>query len=66
MQRQGSCGHDVLAGTWTDPYTGARLVFDDLKDLVVRVSGRRDAAVRLGTAPQGGGALARLTAGMRA
>ena len=23
----------MLAGTWIDPYTGARLVFDDLKDL---------------------------------
>lgn len=33
VQRQGPCDHDVLAGTWTDPYTGARLVFDDLKDL---------------------------------
>lgn len=31
-QRQGACDHDVLAGTWTDPYTGARLTFADLKD----------------------------------
>lgn len=31
-QRQGACDHDVLAGTWTDPYTGARLSFTDLKD----------------------------------
>jgi hypothetical protein len=29
---QGSCDHDVLAGTWVDPYTGATLTFDDLKD----------------------------------
>lgn len=29
---QGSCDHDVLAGRWVDPYTGASLVFDDLKD----------------------------------
>ncbi|MCM0622643.1 HNH endonuclease family protein [Nocardioides bruguierae] len=29
---QGSCDHDVLAGTWVDPYTGRRLTFDDLKD----------------------------------
>ncbi|MBU2076222.1 MAG: HNH endonuclease family protein [Actinobacteria bacterium] len=28
---QGSCDHDVLAGTWNDPYTGAQLTFDDLK-----------------------------------
>lgn len=31
--RQGACSHDVLAGTWVDPYTGALLVFADLKDL---------------------------------
>ncbi|TNM46090.1 HNH endonuclease [Nocardioides albidus] len=30
---QGRCDHDVLAGTWTDPYTGRTLAFDDLKDL---------------------------------
>lgn len=30
---QGTCDHDVLAGTWLDPYTGRRLVFTDLKDL---------------------------------
>ncbi|MFJ9387521.1 HNH endonuclease family protein [Nocardioides sp. NPDC101246] len=29
---QGSCDHDVLAGTWVDPYTGRRLVFTDLKE----------------------------------
>lgn len=33
VQRQGRCDHDVLGGTWGDPYTGARLVFTDLKDL---------------------------------
>jgi hypothetical protein len=33
VQRQGRCDHDVLAGTWVDPYTGARLAFTDLKDL---------------------------------
>lgn len=30
---QGRCDHDVVAGTWVDPYTGRRLVFTDLKDL---------------------------------
>lgn len=30
--RQGACEHDVLAGSWRDPYTGAQLTFDDLKD----------------------------------
>lgn len=28
---QGSCGHDVVAGAWTDPYSGIELRFDDLK-----------------------------------
>ncbi|GAA1527999.1 HNH endonuclease family protein [Nocardioides humi] len=32
IARQGRCDHDVLAGTWTDPYTGRTLTFDDLKD----------------------------------
>ena len=30
--QQGTCDHDVLAGTWLDPYTGTVLMFDDLKD----------------------------------
>jgi hypothetical protein len=30
--RQGGCDHDVLAGTWVDPYTGRTLAFTDLKD----------------------------------
>ncbi|MGN0065936.1 MAG: HNH endonuclease family protein [Nocardioides sp.] len=29
---QGACDHDVLAGSWEDPYTGRTLTFDDLKD----------------------------------
>jgi hypothetical protein len=33
VQQQGRCDHDVLAGTWIDPYTGRTSVFDDLKDL---------------------------------
>ncbi|MDF1603734.1 HNH endonuclease family protein [Nocardioides sp. YIM 152315] len=28
---QGACDHDVLAGSWPDPYTGRTLTFDDLK-----------------------------------
>lgn len=32
VRRQGACDHDVLAGSWLDPYTGALLRFDDLKD----------------------------------
>lgn len=33
VARQGACDHDVLAGTWHDPYTGRTLRFSDLKDL---------------------------------
>jgi hypothetical protein len=33
VARQGACDHDVLAGTWHDPYTGRTLRFTDLKDL---------------------------------
>lgn len=31
--QQGRCDHDVLAGSWVDPYTGRTLTFTDLKDL---------------------------------
>jgi hypothetical protein len=30
--QQARCDHDVLAGTWVDPYTGRTLSFTDLKD----------------------------------
>jgi hypothetical protein len=33
VAHQGACDHDVLAGTWHDPYTGRTLQFTDLKDL---------------------------------
>ena len=33
VQRQGACDHDVLAGTWVDPYTGQEFTLTDLKDL---------------------------------
>jgi hypothetical protein len=32
VEEQGGCPNDVLAGTWDDPYTGAVLEFDDLKE----------------------------------
>jgi hypothetical protein len=32
VQRQGGCDHDVVAGSWIDPYTGAQLTFTNLKD----------------------------------
>lgn len=31
-RRNKRCAHDVIAGTWTDPYTGALLTFTDLTD----------------------------------
>lgn len=31
-RRQGACDHDVVAGTWRDPYTGRLLVLADLED----------------------------------
>jgi hypothetical protein len=31
--QQYACDHDVLAGTWHDPYTGRTLTFTDLKNL---------------------------------
>lgn len=34
VRRQGRCGHDVVAGTWTDPYTGRRMTFTNLHDPV--------------------------------
>lgn len=34
VQPQRACSHDVLAGTWIDPYTGRRMTFTDLKDRV--------------------------------
>jgi hypothetical protein len=33
VAQQDACDHDVLAGTWHDPYTGRTLTFTDLKDL---------------------------------
>jgi hypothetical protein len=33
VAQQGGCEHDVLGGTWHDPYTGRTLTFTDLKDL---------------------------------
>ena len=31
LGRQRECSHDVLAGTWIDPYTGAEIVLTDAK-----------------------------------
>lgn len=32
VQQQGSCGHDVIAGEWIDPYNGKRIALENLKD----------------------------------
>lgn len=32
VARQGTCDHDVLAGTWFDPYTGSTIVLTDAKE----------------------------------
>ena len=48
--QQGACDHDVLAGTWVDPYTGKRIVLDDLKDLHQAQAVQIDHVVPLGEA----------------
>lgn len=30
--RRGRCRHDVIAGTWVDPYTGQAMTFTNIKD----------------------------------
>lgn len=32
VRRKGRCSHDVVAGTWTDPYTGQKMTFTNLHD----------------------------------
>ncbi|MET3962838.1 hypothetical protein ABIE44_002772 [Marmoricola sp. OAE513] len=32
-QQQGRCDHDVLSGTWVDPYAGRTIVLTDMKNL---------------------------------
>lgn len=51
---QGSCDHDVLAGQWTDPYTGELLVATDLKDQAQAQSVTVDHVVALAEAHQSG------------
>lgn len=51
---QGACPHDVLAGTWVDPYTGAELVMDDLKDLAQAQAVQIDHVVPLAEAWRSG------------
>lgn len=53
---QGSCDHDVLAGTWMDPYTGVALTFDDLKDPAQAQAVQIDHVVPLAEAWQSGAA----------
>lgn len=51
---QGACEHDVLAGTWVDPYTGRTLVFNDLKDRRQAQAIQIDHVVPLGEAWRSG------------
>lgn len=53
---QGGCDHDVLAGRWVDPYTGAELVLDDLKDLGQAQAVQIDHVVALAEAWRSGAA----------
>ncbi|MGC3992711.1 MAG: HNH endonuclease family protein [Propionicimonas sp.] len=48
--QQGSCDHDVLAGTWVDPYTGATIVLTDAKDQKQAQSVQIDHVVALSVA----------------
>ena len=50
VAQQGACDHDVLAGTWHDPYTGRTLHFTDLKDLAQAEAIQMDHVVPLAEA----------------
>lgn len=54
VARQDSCDHDVLAGTWLDPYTGKSLTFTDLKDAAQSQAIQIDHVVPLSEAFQSG------------
>jgi Protein of unknown function (DUF1524) len=34
MRQRGRCTHDVVSGTWSDPYTGQLMTFSNIKDPV--------------------------------
>lgn len=48
--RQGGCDHDVLAGTWVDPYTGASITLTDAKQQAQAESVQIDHIVPLSVA----------------
>jgi hypothetical protein len=48
--RQGSCDHDVLAGTWIDPYSGRKHVQTNMKDISQAEAVQIDHIVPLGEA----------------
>jgi len=50
VTRQGACDHDVLAGTWLDPYTGATVTLTDAKQPVQAESVQIDHLVALSAA----------------
>lgn len=45
--RQGGCDHDMLAGTWNDPYTGKAIVITDAKNAKQAASVQIDHVVPL-------------------
>jgi hypothetical protein len=47
---QGRCDHDVLAGTWTDPYTGRTIVLTNMKEMHQSVAIQIDHIVPLSEA----------------
>ena len=49
-QRRGRCTHVVIAGTWTDPYTGEPMTFTDVTDPAQAVQIPIDHVVALGSA----------------
>ena len=48
--RQGSCDHDVLSGTWVDPYSGTSITLTDAKELGQAESVQVDHIVALSVA----------------
>lgn len=50
VARQGSCDHDVLGGTWKDPYLGESLTFTNLKEQKQAEAIQIDHRVALATA----------------
>ncbi len=55
-RRRGGCAHDVLAGRWRDPYSGALLQLTDARDLAQAEEVQVDHVVPLAEAYRSGAA----------